>query len=173
MTRAVLRFAPEEIVRRMKTKLYVKYLDGKRMGYLQVRRQPAIHDIDNLVAALLRSLHKAGLPTERNELFLKVRREIEFAPVYDGLLLTPKTLAYFICTRPEVGRKEVETHMLCGLAWDEFYRSHCRGDLGRLLLMDVLPQPPKYPRLVGQFWSEESGLFTPDSGCLMADTTRN
>ncbi len=157
----------------MKQKLFIKYLGGKRAGHFQVRREPTAIAIDDIIAALLTALRKAGLPTKRDDLLLRIRRRSEDAAVHDGLLMTSTILAYFLYADPHTRRGEAERYMFEGLDHEEFYLANAGGDACRLLNLDVLPPAPELPELVDQFWSTETGLVTLRHECAAPEPMRS
>jgi hypothetical protein len=159
------RFAPKKFPRRMKTetKLFIKFFRGKPLGHLHASHESVAFSIDDLVATLLKALRQAGLPTQRDDLLLKVRW-MEGTAAFDGLFLTPKAVAYFYFGAPHVRRKEAEEFMAVGLDNRQFFLTHRDGDPTRLFKMDVLPPQTDLFNLTTQLWSAETGIIATEDG---------
>jgi hypothetical protein len=142
----------------MKIKLFIKIMWGKQLGHLHVSRESVTRNNDDLVATLLKALGQAGLPTQRDDLLLK-SRWMEGVAAFDGLLLTPKALAYFYFGAPHVRRREAEEFMVVGLDTRQFFLAHRDGDPTRLFKMDVLPPQTDLFNLTTQLWSAETGII--------------
>lgn len=157
----------------MKQKLFIKYLGGKRAGHFQVRCEPNAIAIDDLIAALLKALHKSGQAVERDDILLRIRRRSEDAAVRDGLLMTSTILAYFLYADPQTRRGKAERYMFEGLDHEEFYLANSGGDSSRLLHLDVLPPMPEFPTFCEELWSTDTGLVTLGNECAASGPMRN
>ena len=144
--------------RGVKTRLYLKFFGGPKLGLLFSSREQLTGDVDEAIEHVLRVLKKIGLETPRDALVIKLRRFDEDAPFADGIFAAPEALGYLLYAPPDMSRAEVTNFMIDYLDLVALYRTECDGDPSRLFTGPVLPRFPELPEPVTVLWSAEDGI---------------
>lgn len=142
---------------RVKSKLFLKFIGGPKIGLLQANREPLTEDLEQLVGQILRALRTAGVPTMRGDLRLLARRFGAEYAVVDGIFAGPCGRGYFMYGPTDMRRGDVEIFLIGNLNLVPFFLAHADGDNSRLFSEDVLPSFPEFPAPIISLWSAETG----------------
>lgn len=178
------RFATKQFAQSMnyKASLRLKVIAGLPVGTQFDIEPDYTVRLADLIGFLQKLLKKAAMPASRKEIVIRARRMFASGPYLDGILATPRLIAYFAYTRVGANNTATEQAFWKGLDHQRIDRAHGENDPLPLFRELALPPMEKIrphvegipPCLMEEQWSAEHGLFilNPHSSPLI-DFTRN